>query len=121
MSIAINLLFQSSNIRLLLNNFLLGISHIFVVIDLRIDTSDILLDRLAKLFQKLDAIVNELILSLIEAGDVGMNVVMVEECCAFLHFYLRAINIFITGHKNHYRALLVHTFYSLVTKRNVKL
>jgi hypothetical protein len=52
---------------------------------------DILLDGLTELFQELNAVMNVLVFSLVESRDVGMNVAVVEEGCAFLHFIYQSI------------------------------
>ena len=68
--IAINLFLQPSNIRLFFNHLLLGISHNFVPIYLRVYMSDLLLNWFAVLSKKFQTIVYKFILSFVKSGYV---------------------------------------------------
>ena len=93
MLVALDLFFKTSNIRLILNNFLLRVPHLLILLYFEFNSFDFILDGLAKLFEKLNAIVDVFIFALIEFSNVGMDVAMVEICVGFhmLVYYLLLI------------------------------
>ena len=93
MLVALDLFFKTSNIRLILNNFLLRVPNLLILLYFEFNSFDFILDGLAKLFEKLNAIVDVFIFALIEFSNVGMDVAMVEICVGFhmLVYYLLLI------------------------------
>ena len=93
MLVALDLFFKTSNIRLILNNFLLRVPHLLILLYFEFNSFDFILDGLAKLFEKLNAIVDVFIFALIEFSNVGLDVAMVEICVGFhmLVYYLLLI------------------------------
>ena len=80
---------------------------------------DILLDGFTELFQELNAVVNVLVFSLVESRDVGMNVVVVEEGCAFLHFIYQDQYIYNRA-KEALSNICPHMQYSLIKKEWIR-
>ena len=97
--IAINLFLQPSNIRLFFNHLLLGISHNFVPIYLRVYMSDLLLNWFAVLSKKFQTIVYEFILSFVESGYVWIDMFVVEYSGPLLHFIMWTLIYLLTDHK----------------------
>lgn len=93
MLVALDLFFKTSNIRLILNNFLLRVPHLLILLYFEFNSFDFILDGLAKLFEKLNAIMDVFIFALIEFSNVGLDVAMVEICVGFhmLVYYLLLI------------------------------
>jgi len=78
--------FKFDYIRLILNNFLLRISHIFVLLDLHMYLFGLFLNRQTKLFQKVQPVSYKFILPLIQTCNIGLYMTMVEHRIASLHW-----------------------------------
>ena len=78
MFVAIDLSLQAGDVRLALNDLLLGVSHVFVLLYLGLNCFDFVLDGFAKLFEELDSVMNIFVFALLQFGNVGLDVSMVE-------------------------------------------
>ena len=85
MSILLNFQFQFLNLRFFFYNFFLGISHIFVAIDLWPYVIDFLLDGFTEIAEEGEAVVHVFVFAVVEGWDVLGDVFVVEKGCAFLH------------------------------------
>lgn len=86
MHVILQFLLDTHYRRIILNHFLLRIPHDLIPLYFFLDETYPLLDRFTVLPQEFQPMVDELILALVEVGDVFLDVAMVKDRVSLVHY-----------------------------------